>query len=146
MRHWRFIFFSWLLYAFLGWCIEAAWLRWLGQPLIQGALYPLPLKPSYGLAGLMAIIARPLLLRWPLLLQWLGLSAMFGTFEVLTGLVSELVYGRALWHYSGQTLNVLGYTNGFHAGVWGLCGLIIIRVLHPALARVFPYHRVPPKW
>jgi uncharacterized membrane protein len=125
---------SFIVYSALGWLIESSWRTFgMHEPLIRGPLYPLPFKPVYGFGALIVILLAPRLARVPLIMQWLSLTLILAAYELLSGMLAFAVYRRHLWHYDDSFLNVLGYTDAFHAVAWGLLGLVVLRWFHPRL-------------
>ncbi len=133
MRNTRVYALSVVLYAAVGWLIETIAHFIQGFPLIRGILHPLPLKPTYGFGALLAILIHPRMQKWPLAAEWLALSIILAAYEVLVGIMSRGIYARPLWHYNDSFLNVLGYTDAFHAGSWGLLTVILVRYIHPKI-------------
>lgn len=115
--------------AFLGWLLEAIWLWSHRERVIRGPLHPLPFKPIYGFGGALIVLAAPWVAALPLAAQWAAFAVLLGAFEAVGGVVSERVFGRRLWRYDRSFLNVRGYTDAFHAAVWGVLGVVIMRLV-----------------
>jgi len=67
-----------------------------------------------------------------------------GVFEFLVSLFMQIAFGVSSWDYSGTWLSIDGRTNGIHILMWGLLGLIWIKLLLPRI--VWLINRIPWNW
>jgi uncharacterized membrane protein len=69
---------------------------------------------------------------FPLPIEWLLFAFMLGGFEYLSGMALHKIMHLRLWNYTGETGSVKGgYTDLFHASVWGLLALVCVYLIHP---------------
>ncbi len=100
------------------------------------AFKPFPVAPIYGFGALIVIGLEPWIGAWPIVLQWIAYGALLALLEGVSGPISTRVFGRVLWKYHASDF-FGGYTDFWHAGMWGLLALILVRFLHPFLLRLF---------
>jgi len=93
-----------------------------------------PFSQIYGFAAVIMI----LILHRIGVKSWLCLffsSALIGaSFEFLSSLIQEHVFGSVSWDYSNHPLNIFGRTSLEYAVFWGLLGAFLIRVFYPLLS------------
>lgn len=94
----------------------------------KGVLYG-PFNPLYGLAFISVIILFQKI-KNPVWLFILGL--LYGMFfEIAAGLTQLLLFNTRSWDYTGQFLNIYGFTSPIYGIIWGIFVLIILRVVYP---------------
>lgn len=82
---------------------------------------------------------HPLLLDRSLITEWLAFSFVLGLFEYLSGWALAKVAHKRLWDYTSARWDVQGYTDLFHAGVWGILALVLVYVLHPLVSTMLMF-------
>ncbi|QQR60758.1 putative ABC transporter permease [Candidatus Uhrbacteria bacterium] len=128
--YWITVFF---FYSFFGWCLDSGYRSWFARRWVMGnALKPIPLSPIYGVGVIFILLLEPAFAAWPILFQWIGYGAVLATIEGLSGPVVTRVCGRPLWKYSRDN-SFLGYTDLWHAAIWGLLALLVIWFVHPSI-------------
>ena len=125
--------FLFLFYGLVGWVIDSSYRSLTERRWVRGGFSVLPFTPSYGLAAVMLFAIGPMLLAWPLWLQWIFLGMLFSIYEYLCGHVSILIMRRRLWDYSHGFLNLHGHTDLLHAIYWATLSLITLHWFHPWL-------------
>ncbi len=99
----------------------------------RGVLYG-PFNPLYGVAFIVVII---LFHKYKNPVKLFIVGGLFGMlFELVAGLIQLLLLGSRSWDYSGQFLNIYGYTSPFYGVVWGLLIIIIIKLIYPFTSRL----------
>lgn len=101
------------------------------------ALKPLPFAPVYGFGVLFILLVEPVVGTWSILFQWLAYGAILAILEGFSGVFSTKVFGRPLWKYH-RSNSFEGYTDLWHAAVWGLLAVLLTHFLHPFLASLIP--------
>lgn len=105
----------------------------------RGVIYG-PFNVIYGLgAAVMCwVLLRKKYNNW----QVFGIAALMGgAVEYLLSFLQELVTGTRSWDYSGEFLNIAGRTTIPFMLVWGLMGLIVVKVVYPILSNLI--ERIP---
>lgn len=127
-------FWYFVIYSFLGFALEVGFARLTHQRKRDRKCFLLlPLCPVYGM-GALAILTLP---EWvqknaPLLLVAGGAAAT--AVEYLVGLWNEAVLGVRFWNYEGLPGSVGGKVCLPFALAWGLLALVLVRLVHPAVA------------
>lgn len=121
------------IYAVLGWCVEVAFAAVNTRQLVNRGFLNGPACPIYGfgMVGLLAVLG-----------PWQNnVVAVFVVAAVLATLV-ELVAGYALyklfhtrwWDYTKFRGNLGGFICPRFSLLWGLGGVLVIRLVHPPVA------------
>lgn len=98
----------------------------------RGVLYG-PFNPLYGLAFISVIILFHKI-KNPFKLFVIGV--FYGmVFEILFGALQILILGSRSWDYTGQFLNIYGYTSPMYGIIWGIFILFIIKGLLPFVSK-----------
>lgn len=129
------------IYAILGWCVEVAFAAVNTRQLVNRGFLNGPACPIYGfgMVGLLAVLG-----------PWQNnVAAVFVVAAVLATLV-ELVAGYALyklfhtrwWDYTKFRGNLGGFICPRFSLLWGLGGVLVIRLIHPPVAAAV--QAVPP--
>lgn len=120
-----------LIYAFLGWCIEVAWCgigegRFVNRGFLNG-----PVCPIYG-AGAVAVILCLTPIKNTVLLFF---SSMIITsaLEFITGFVLEKLYHTRWWDYSDIPFNIGGYICLKYSIYWGFVCIGLMKGIHPVV-------------
>lgn len=94
------------------------------------ALKPLPFAPVYGFGAIFVLIVEPVVGHWAIVFQWLAYGALLAILEGFSGMFSTEVFGKPLWKYH-RSNSFDGYTDIWHAAIWGLLALVLTWVMHP---------------
>ena len=69
-------------------------------------------------------------------------SSIIGTVtEFLMSYFCEIVFHFKWWDYSGMNLNIQGRTCLYFSSMWGILGVVLIKIVNPALDRSFEFAR-----
>ena len=58
---------------------------------------------------------------------------ILGLFELISGIIIELIFGRIFWDYSDEVFCILRYTSLKMMMIWGISSVIFIYLIHPFL-------------
>lgn len=124
-----------VLYSFLGWCLEVCFCtvvtgKWVNRGFLNG-----PVCPIYGF-GMLVITAVLGPLQQNLLLLFVGGMVLTSTLELITGFVLKQLFHTRWWDYSDQKFQLGGYICLKFSLAWGLGGTLAVRLLHPAVRRL----------
>lgn len=135
------IFWVFLIYSFLGWCMEVTYAAVCDGIFVNRGFLNGPVCPIYGV-GVLLVIA----LLWPLrgnsLILFLGSVIVTTILEFLVGWVLEKLFHDKWWDYSELPFNIKGYVCLKFSLLWGIACMLIVRVIHPsimALIQWFPH-------
>lgn len=128
-----FLYFA--FYAFVGWCIEVIYMTLeLGRFQNRGFLYG-PICPIYGF-GMVAIIMALTPLLYNGFLLYIGSVVLCTTLELIVGIGMEKIFHNTWWDYSHEKFNYKGYICLKVSLLWGVGCLIVMRIVHPAVAKI----------
>jgi len=130
------------LYAFFGWCLEVIYAavktgHFVNRGFLNGGLCPI-----YGVGAVVLIPAlTPIAYSLPLL--FLGALVISSLLELIGGFLLKQLFHISWWDYSGRRFNLGGYICLHFSLIWGVCGVILVRVIQPPLAYVASYVPLP---
>ncbi|MGD9560613.1 MAG: hypothetical protein AB7V55_08425 [Oscillospiraceae bacterium] len=127
------ILFYFIIYAFVGWCIEVVFCSVnTGQFVNRGFLNG-PLCPIYGFGAVIILVLLEPLAN-SLLLLFLASVVLTSALELLTGFLLKKLFHTTWWDYSNQPFNIGGYVCLKFSLLWGVACLILVKAVHPLLA------------
>ncbi len=67
---------------------------------------------------------------------WIFLSSLIicSVFEYFCSYIQEVIFGTISWDYSNVIFNINGRVNIFHSIMWGLLGLIWVKIVYPPIS------------
>lgn len=122
-----------LLYSFLGWCVEVVFHAVTCGKLINRGFLNGPVCPIYGF-GMVAVLLALTPLQDNLLLLYLGGVLLPSAIELVGGWVLFKLYHTRWWDYSDRPFNLGGYICLEFSLLWGIGAVLMVRVVHPPLA------------
>lgn len=122
--------FYFLVYSFLGWCLEIAYAavrkrRFLNRGVLNG-----PLCPVYGLGMVFSMIFFDSA-HDNFFFLIISCGAVATILEFFTGLLMEFLFKKRWWDYSDYRYNIGGYVCLPFSALWGLLAAIAISFTHP---------------
>ncbi len=100
----------------------------------RGVIYgPFNVIYGFGAAVLCWLLARKDLKIWQIFI-WSALAG--GAVEFIVSYLQEVFTHTKSWDYSGQWLSLDGRTTVPIMAIWGLMGLILIKVIYPLVSRL----------
>lgn len=122
-----------LIYSFLGWCVEVIFHAVTCGKLINRGFLNGPVCPIYGF-GMIAVLMLLTPLQDNLLLLYLGGTLLPSAIELLGGWALYKLYHTRWWDYSDRPFNLGGYICLEFCLLWGLGTVLMLRVIHPSIA------------
>lgn len=134
-RRIRYLFFLFLIGAFLGWIYEALF-YWVTEGTLQnrGILFG-PWLPIYGIGTICIYFLKPLKSK-PLLLFLLCIL-LTGVVEYLIGYAGVCLFHMRLWDYRGLFWNLQGIVCLRSVLSFGIMGLAFLYIVEPLWSRVY---------
>ncbi len=131
--------FNWfIIYSCIGWIYETSYCYLTtGRLMNRGFLYG-PLIPIYGLSILAMVVLFANRCRGIVSLFFscaLGATAI----EYFSSYWMELVFNKRWWNYSNMMFNLNGRVCLGASILFGLCGILFVRLIHPAILRFLSY-------
>ncbi|WP_251231027.1 putative ABC transporter permease [Adlercreutzia aquisgranensis] len=103
-----------------------------------------PFSPIYGCgAVLMTVLLNRFHKSNPIVIFFVA-AVIGGAFEYFTSLFMQYAFGAVAWNYTGMWLSIGGRTCGLFMAMWGLLGLVWIRLLLPFVLHVV--NLIPWNW
>lgn len=134
------VFWYFVLYAFLGWCLEVCFCTIDTGKLVNRGFLNGPVCPIYGF-GMLGILWVLLPVRDSLLVLFVGAVLVTSALELFGGWVLKKLFHTSWWDYSDQPFNLGGYICLKFSFAWGVAGVAAVRVIHPLVAWLV--HAVP---
>ena len=126
-----------LIGSVLGFIMEGCWSAYrVGHWVNHSATVWGPFCTVYGCGAVAMYLLACWLEKKPIWQQALAFSVAGGLVEYLSSLLQELVFGSTSWNYSKHFLNIGGRVSLKMTLVWGLLGLVFLRLLYPLLCRL----------
>ena len=95
-----------------------------------------PFSPIYGFGAVLMTMALNRFHDKPVILIFLISAVIGGAFEYLTSWFMEFAFGAVAWDYTGTFLSIDGRTNGMFMAMWGLLGVVWIKLLLPWMLKL----------
>lgn len=130
-----------LVYAFLGWCVEVCFVAVTSGKVVNRGFLNGPVCPIYGVGMLgVLLLLEPVAGRLPLL--FLGGALLCTAVELAGGWILEQVFHTRWWDYTDQPFNLGGYVCLGFSLMWGLAVTFVVRLVHPfmfTLLKLIPH-------
>ena len=141
------LFWIFVIACIAGLVVEVVWHMVVVEPGVYqdraGLLYG-PFSPIYGVgATLMTIALNRFHNKNPLII-FLVSAVIGGAFEFFVSWFMQVAFGIVAWDYSGTFLNIQGRTNLMFMCMWGLLGLVWVKLAVPLLLKLI--NKIPWNW
>lgn len=132
------IYFS-LLYFFtygiLGWCTEVAYAAVVEKTFVNRGFLNGPICPIYGV-GVSVVLYFLTPLSGNLVFLYLASTVLVTVLEGITGYVMDKIFHHKWWDYTNRPFNIGGYVCLLFSMIWGVACVMIVKIIHPGIARV----------
>lgn len=119
-----------LIYSFLGWCIESVYKSILEKKLINSGFLFGPICPIYGFGAIIMYLFLEDVSNKPILTFCLGFVVL-SLWEYVVGFFLEKVFHTKYWDYSEYRFNLQGRVCLLNSIFWGILGMLFIDVINP---------------
>jgi uncharacterized membrane protein len=104
-----------------------------------------PFSPIYGVGAVLMTLFLNRLYNRNVAVVFVMAAIIGGAFEVFVSYFMQYAFGAVAWDYTGQFLSIAGgRTCGWAMSMWGLLGVVWIKLLLPLLLRVV--NMIPWNW
>lgn len=125
------IIFYFIIYSFLGWCLESIYKTIIfKKPTNSGFLYG-PFCPMYGIGAIIMIIAGRL--SDNIIVVFIMAFLIFTIWEYVVAVFLEKVFKTKYWDYSDLKFNIQGRICLKNSIYWGILGVLLIFVIQPVI-------------
>lgn len=132
------LFAQFFIYAILGWILEVVYCSVKEGKFTNRGFLAGPWCPIYGFGGLLMVhLLTPL--EHSAALIFLGAMVIASGVELVGGWLLEKIFHQRWWEYDDMPFNLGGYICLAYSMAWGLGGVIVMRVLHPAVMDTFAF-------
>ena len=126
---WFQILWYFYIYGFLGWCSEVAFAAVAHGKFVNRGFLNGPVCPIYGFGmSLVLLVLLPFSDNIPLL--FIGGALLTSAIELVGGWALKKFFHTTWWDYSDQPFNLGGYICLKFSILWGLCVVVVIRIVH----------------
>lgn len=141
------IFWIFVICCIIGVVIETIYHMVVVEPGVYqdraGLLYG-PFSPIYGVGAVLMTIALNRFHKKNPLLIFLVSAVIGGAFEFFVSWFMETAFGITAWDYTGTFLSIDGRTNGMFMCMWGVLGLVWIKLCLPFMLDLV--NKIPWNW
>lgn len=133
------LFWLFMIGSVIGFALEGVWhaLRWGGWEDHSATVWG-PFCIIYGIGAVVLYLAAYHLRDKRLAVQLLTCGAVGSAIEWISAVFQERVFGSYSWDYSYQTFHLGGKVSLLMTCLWGILGVLFIRLIFPLLQRVLP--------
>ena len=103
-----------------------------------------PFSPIYGFGAVLMTVALNRFHDKNVVLIFFVSAVIGGAFEYLTSWFMQFAFGIVAWDYSGTFLSIDGRTNGMFMAMWGVLGVVWIKLLLPWMLKIV--NLIPWNW
>ncbi|MDR0922556.1 MAG: hypothetical protein LBM95_09260 [Lactobacillales bacterium] len=120
------------IYAFIGWCLEVIYAsvttgKFVNRGFLNGAICPI-----YGFGAVLFILfLEPI--SGNLFYLFIFSMLIASLLELVGGYVLKKLFHMTWWDYSDEPFNIGGYVCLKFSLMWGVAGVVLLRVVHPLI-------------
>jgi len=129
------IFYSFILYSFLGWVIETTFVSINRKQFVNMGFLDGPFSPIYG-SGALAIILLVFPFHYNFFLFFTMSIVIASIIEYITSLFFEKFFNITWWDYSDKPFNIQGRICLEYSFYWGILSALVLTFIHP---RIIPF-------
>ena len=132
MNTFLYYFFIFIIYTFLGWVLEVAFIFIRTKRFVNRGFLIGPACPIYGFGALIMMFYLTQYKDEPFTVFIMG-AFICSTLEYITSYIMEKIFKARWWDYSDKKFNVNGRICLTYAFLFGLCGVIMICFTNPII-------------
>ena len=131
------IIFYFIIYSFLGWCLESIYKTIISKkPINSGFLYG-PFCPMYGIGAIMMLGLSTL--SHNVIVIFILSFFVFSIWEYIVAIVLEKCFKAKYWDYSNLKFNIKGRVCLKNSIYWGILGVALVFVIQPLIEKLTSY-------
>ena len=126
-----------IIYSFLGWCLESIYKTILSKkPINSGFLYG-PFCPMYGIGAILMLGLSKASNN--VLIIFILSFLVFSIWEYIVAVVLEKAFKTKYWDYSDLKFNIQGRVCLKNSIYWGILGVLLIFIIQPLIKKLIGY-------
>lgn len=129
-----FYYFYFIIYSFLGWCMESTIYTFKKHRFINRGFLNGPLCPIYGVGMIIIIFCLHPFYNNIAVLFILGMI-LASSLEYGTGYLLEKLFKTRWWDYTNKKFNLNGYICLQNSLYWGILCVLMIHVIQPVIGK-----------
>lgn len=130
IQHFYYLTAYFLLYSFLGWCLEVAYHAISKGVIVNRGFLNGPVCPIYGV-GMICVLTILEPLKQHLIPLYICGTLAATLIELVGGFVLYRLFHMRWWDYSREPFNLGGFICAKFSLAWGLCILFAVKLVHP---------------
>ncbi len=129
------VFLTFIIYAFLGWCLEVTFHLFKSKKFINRGFLNGPICPIYGVGAVMVLLFLGNLGNkfWVI---FSGGAIFASLLELVTGYTLEKIFNTRWWDYSNNKFNIGGYISLSFTIIWGFVSVFMMYILQPIVNNI----------
>lgn len=135
MEKFCYLFYSFIIYSFLGWVLEVIYHLFTEKRFINRGFLHGPICPIYGTtAVLLAITLARLSSNY--IYIFIGGAVIASIVELIAGYILEILFSTKWWDYSNERFNIKGYICLRFSIYWGILSIVFIKGINPGISKI----------
>lgn len=126
------LFLYFYIFGFIGWCAEVIYASYMQKKFVNRGILNGPICPIYG-CGVAFICAAVMPMSHSVIMVFVLSVIIASSLEWITGFVLEKLFNTKWWDYSDIPFNLNGYICLPFSLIWGIGGVMIIKLILPVL-------------
>lgn len=129
-----------IIYSFIGWCVEVVYCTVTSGKVVNRGFLNGPVCPIYGfgMVGVLMVFQN-LPVKNPedtdMVVVFFGSMILATLVELIGGWLMLRLFHARWWDYSDRPFNVGGFICPQFSILWGIGGVIVIKLVHPVVSR-----------
>ena len=123
--------FYFILYSFLGWCLESIYKTVLQKKIVNSGFLYGPFCPMYGIGAILMIILGEI--SQNIIFIFITGFLVFSIWEYIVGFILEKLFKTKYWDYSDIKFNLHGRVCLKNSIYWGILGVVLIFLIQPII-------------
>lgn len=135
MEYFCYLFYSFIIYSFLGWVLEVIYHLLLEKRFVNRGFLHGPVCPIYGTTAVFLIITLANVSNNYLYI-FAGGAVIASIVELIVGYILEALFNTKWWDYSSEKFNIKGYICLRFSIFWGILSIIFIKLINPVVSKI----------
>lgn len=125
------VIFYFILYSFLGWCLESIYKSILQKKIVNSGFLYGPFCPMYGIGAILMITLGGI--SENVVIIFIISFLLFSVWEYIVAVILEKLFKTKYWDYSDIRFNIKGRVCLKNSIYWGILGILLMFVIQPII-------------